>query len=73
MTYAAARADTLAPHPVVAAMNAMRYDAAALGAGGAAFDEELAKDRKMVVESVEIAVEALRMVRQSGAGFLHGR
>ncbi len=31
MTYVAARIDSLAPHPVVAAMNAMRYDAAALG------------------------------------------
>jgi 2',3'-cyclic-nucleotide 2'-phosphodiesterase (5'-nucleotidase family) len=31
MTYVAGRIDTLAPHPVVAAMNAMRYDAAALG------------------------------------------
>lgn len=31
MTYVAARVDSLAPHPVVAAMNVMRYDAAALG------------------------------------------
>ncbi|MCC7000531.1 MAG: 5'-nucleotidase C-terminal domain-containing protein [Gemmatimonadaceae bacterium] len=31
MTYVAARVDSLAPHPVVAAMNTMRYDAAALG------------------------------------------
>jgi 2',3'-cyclic-nucleotide 2'-phosphodiesterase (5'-nucleotidase family) len=31
MTYVAARVDSLAPHPVIAAMNAMRYDAAALG------------------------------------------
>jgi 2',3'-cyclic-nucleotide 2'-phosphodiesterase (5'-nucleotidase family) len=30
-TYAAARMDTLAPHPVIAAMNVMRYDAAAVG------------------------------------------
>jgi len=46
------------------------YDAAALGAGGAAFDAELAKDRKLVVESVEIAEQALRMVKASGATFL---
>lgn len=31
MTYVAARVDSMAPHPVVAAMNQMRYDAAALG------------------------------------------
>ena len=31
MTYVAARVDSLAPSPVVAAMNAMRYDAAAIG------------------------------------------
>ncbi len=31
MTYVAARVDSLAPHPVIAAMNAMRYDAAAVG------------------------------------------
>jgi 2',3'-cyclic-nucleotide 2'-phosphodiesterase (5'-nucleotidase family) len=31
LTYLAARADTAAPHPVAAAMNAMRYDAAAVG------------------------------------------
>ena len=31
MTFVAGRIDSLAPHPVVAAMNAMRYDAAALG------------------------------------------
>ena len=31
MTYVAARVDSLAPSPVVAAMNAMRYDAAAVG------------------------------------------
>ncbi len=31
LTYAAARIDTTAPHPVMAAMNAMRYDAAAIG------------------------------------------
>jgi 2',3'-cyclic-nucleotide 2'-phosphodiesterase (5'-nucleotidase family) len=31
MTYVAARVDSLAPHPVVAAMNVLRYDAAALG------------------------------------------
>lgn len=46
------------------------YDAAALGAGGEAFTEELAKDRKMVVESGEIAAEALRIVRESDAQFL---
>lgn len=31
MTYMAARVDSLAPHPVIAAMNAMRYDAATVG------------------------------------------
>lgn len=31
MTYVAARIDSLAPNPVVAAMNVMRYDAAAVG------------------------------------------
>lgn len=31
LTYAAARIDTAAPHPVIAAMNAMRYDAAVVG------------------------------------------
>ena len=31
MTYVAARVDSTAPSPVVAAMNAMRYDAAAIG------------------------------------------
>jgi 2',3'-cyclic-nucleotide 2'-phosphodiesterase (5'-nucleotidase family) len=31
LTYVAARADSLRPSPVVAAMNAMRYDAAAVG------------------------------------------
>ncbi|MBX9929736.1 MAG: 5'-nucleotidase C-terminal domain-containing protein [Gemmatimonadaceae bacterium] len=31
LTYVAARRDTAGPHPVIAAMNAMRYDAAALG------------------------------------------
>ncbi|HVT39961.1 MAG TPA: 5'-nucleotidase C-terminal domain-containing protein [Gemmatimonadaceae bacterium] len=31
LTYAAARRDTAGPHPVVAAMNAMAYDAAAVG------------------------------------------
>jgi 2',3'-cyclic-nucleotide 2'-phosphodiesterase / 3'-nucleotidase / 5'-nucleotidase len=31
MTYVAGRVDSLAPHPVVTAMNAMRYDAAAVG------------------------------------------
>ncbi len=31
MTFVAGRIDSLAPHPVIAAMNAMRYDAAALG------------------------------------------
>ena len=31
MTYVAGRIDSLAPHPVVTAMNAMRYDAAAVG------------------------------------------
>lgn len=31
LTYVAARIDTAAPHPVIAAMNAMHYDAAALG------------------------------------------
>lgn len=31
LTYVAARVDTAAPSPVVAAMNAMRYDAAAVG------------------------------------------
>lgn len=46
------------------------YDAAALGAGGEAFEEEISQDRKLVVESAEIAVEALRMVAASGTGFL---
>jgi 2',3'-cyclic-nucleotide 2'-phosphodiesterase/3'-nucleotidase len=31
LTYAAARVDTTGPHPVIAVMNAMRYDAAAIG------------------------------------------
>jgi 2',3'-cyclic-nucleotide 2'-phosphodiesterase (5'-nucleotidase family) len=31
LTYVAARVDSTPPHPVIAAMNAMRYDAAALG------------------------------------------
>jgi 2',3'-cyclic-nucleotide 2'-phosphodiesterase (5'-nucleotidase family) len=31
MTYVAGRVDSLAPHPVIAAMNHMRYDAAAVG------------------------------------------
>jgi 2',3'-cyclic-nucleotide 2'-phosphodiesterase/3'-nucleotidase/5'-nucleotidase len=31
LTYVAARVDSAAPHPVIAAMNAMAYDAAALG------------------------------------------
>jgi 2',3'-cyclic-nucleotide 2'-phosphodiesterase (5'-nucleotidase family) len=31
MTYVAGRVDSLAPHPVVTAMNAMQYDAAAVG------------------------------------------
>ncbi len=31
MTYVAGRVDSLRPHPVIAAMNAMRYDAAAVG------------------------------------------
>ncbi len=31
MTFVAGRIDSLAPHPVVAAMNLMRYDAAAVG------------------------------------------
>ena len=31
LTYVAARIDSAAPHPVIAAMNAMAYDAAALG------------------------------------------
>ncbi|MFP5355057.1 MAG: bifunctional metallophosphatase/5'-nucleotidase, partial [Gemmatimonadota bacterium] len=31
LTYVAARVDSAAPHPVIAAMNAMGYDAAALG------------------------------------------
>lgn len=31
MTFVAGRVDSLAPHPVVAAMNRMRYDAAAVG------------------------------------------
>ncbi len=31
MTYVAGRVDSLAPHPVVTVMNAMRYDAAAVG------------------------------------------
>jgi 3',5'-cyclic AMP phosphodiesterase CpdA len=46
------------------------YDAATLGAEGEAFAEELAKDRKLVVESVEIAEEALRMVEAAGVEFL---
>jgi len=31
LTYVAARVDSTRPHPVIAAMNAMRYDAAAIG------------------------------------------
>jgi 2',3'-cyclic-nucleotide 2'-phosphodiesterase (5'-nucleotidase family) len=31
MTYVAGRVDSLSPHPVIAAMNLMRYDAAAVG------------------------------------------
>jgi 2',3'-cyclic-nucleotide 2'-phosphodiesterase/3'-nucleotidase/5'-nucleotidase len=31
LTYVAARVDTAGPHPVIAAMNVLRYDAAALG------------------------------------------
>lgn len=31
LTYVAARVDSAAPHPVIAAMNAMEYDAAAIG------------------------------------------
>lgn len=31
LTYVAARLDTVVPHPVIAAMNAMRYDAAVIG------------------------------------------
>ncbi|MGQ0648299.1 MAG: 5'-nucleotidase C-terminal domain-containing protein [Gemmatimonadaceae bacterium] len=31
LTYVAARVDTVGPHPVIAAMNAMQYDAAAVG------------------------------------------
>ena len=46
------------------------YDAVTLGAGGTAFDEELAKDRKLVVESAEIAEQALRMVKAAGVEFL---
>ncbi|OHD72586.1 MAG: hypothetical protein A2177_04595 [Spirochaetes bacterium RBG_13_68_11] len=46
------------------------YDAATLGVEGEAFAEEIAKDRKLVVESVEIAAEALRMVKESEATFL---
>lgn len=46
------------------------YDAATLGAGGEAFAAELAKDRKLVVESAEIAEEALRMVKAAGVEFL---
>jgi Calcineurin-like phosphoesterase len=46
------------------------YDAATLGAGGKAFEEELAEDRKLVVESREITAEALRMVKTSGVQML---
>jgi hypothetical protein len=46
------------------------YDAATLGVEGEAFKEAIAADRKMVVESPEIAAEALRMVKESGAKFL---
>ncbi len=46
------------------------YDAAVLGAEGKAFEEAMALDRKLVVESREILVEALRMVKASGAGVL---
>ncbi len=46
------------------------YDAATLGVEGEAFAEEIAKDRKMVVESVEIAEEALRMVEAAGVDYL---
>jgi 3',5'-cyclic AMP phosphodiesterase CpdA len=46
------------------------YDASALGAEGEAFAEETAKDRKMVVESREIATEAFRIIKASGVQFL---
>lgn len=46
------------------------YDAEALGAAGDAFAEEVAADRKMVVESAEILREALRRVAASGVAFL---
>jgi hypothetical protein len=46
------------------------YDAAVLGAGGEAFEEELKGDRKLVVESAEILREALRMVKASAVQFL---
>ncbi len=46
------------------------YYAAALGAEGEAFAEEIAYDRKMVVESADIIGEALRRVRSSGVQFL---
>jgi hypothetical protein len=46
------------------------YDVATLGAEGKAFEESIAEDRKMVVESKEITTEALRMVKASGVPFL---
>jgi 3',5'-cyclic AMP phosphodiesterase CpdA len=46
------------------------YDAAVLGAEGKAFEEVIAEDRKMVVESREITGEALHMVKASGVQFL---
>ncbi len=46
------------------------YDAAVLGAEGAAFEKAIGKDRKMIVESVEILDEALDMVKGSDAKFL---
>jgi 2',3'-cyclic-nucleotide 2'-phosphodiesterase (5'-nucleotidase family) len=50
MTYVAGRVDSLAPNPVVAAMNAMQYDAAAVGNhefnyGVAQLDRALARAR----------------------------
>jgi hypothetical protein len=46
------------------------YDVAALGAEGKEFEEAIAEDRKMVVESREITVEALRTVETSGVPLL---
>jgi hypothetical protein len=46
------------------------YDAVVLGSGGEAFAEEIAGNVKMLVESAEINVEALRTAEAAGVEFL---